>query len=86
MSPIRRRTFFGSLSIQGLRNFINEMSSSDHRIKRLDYLGQEISVELMEKNAKDREMRLAAEKVLEKRLEREAEGRVKLEKNKGRRL
>jgi ribosomal protein S1 len=86
MSPIRRRTFFGPLSIQGLRNFINEMSSSDDRIKRLDYLGQEISVELMEKNAKDREMRLAAEKVLEKRLEREAEGRAKLEKNKGRRL
>jgi hypothetical protein len=86
MSPIRRRTFFGQFSIQGLKNLISLKNNSSIELRNLKFWGEEPTVDLFKQNSDDVEIRLAAKRELERRLEREAEGRAKLEKNKGRRL
>lgn len=86
MSPIRRRTFFGKTNNNQLRSLASDRIWSDNRVQRAlqGYIEDGLTPEIAEQDARIREMSMAAEAELKRRLEREAAGKEKMERDRRR--
>ena len=72
--PVRRRTYFGNTSERQLKIIIGESRASDSLIENAESKEHVVPIDLHNTNAKERELRMAAQAELSRRNERKYGG------------